>query len=530
MRRFIPDESVDLCYIDPPFSSNRDFNQIYNNPSRKDIAQAKAFVDTWTWDNSAECSLHEIQINEGQRYTLKLFDFINGLERILERGPLFAYLISMAMRVNEIYRVLKPTGTFYLHCDPTASHYLKILLDTVFGVNNFRNEITWKRSNPKSHISRNFPTCTDIILRYTKSNNYFYKQPYAEHDIEYVDSAYRYSDNNGRYRLLPLLNPNDNRPNLTYEFLGVMRVWRWEKSRMEKAYADGLVVQLKPGAVPQYKKYLHDSSGKTVTNCWVDIKPVSGNEALGYPTQKPEALLHRIISASSIEDDVVLDAYCGCGTTVAVAHRLNRRWIGIDITYQSISLIIKRLEDTYGKEIINSLELSGVPKDFESARSLALKPDDKTRKEFEKWSVLTYSNNRAMINEKKGSDKGIDATIFIMGPKEEPQRVIFSVKSGKVQVSHVRDLRGTVEREKAAGGILITLSSPTSPMIQEAKSAGFIDNSLFSAPLEKIKIVTVEEILSGARLQLPLAFDVVKSAKLDVKKSKQREIFDENEE
>ena len=224
---------------------------------------------------------------------------LDALRSALGQSDMMAYLAMMAIRLLELHRVLKPTGTLYLHCDPTASHYLKVMLDAIFGPSGYRNEIIWKRSNPKSLASVNFPTCTDTILRYAKGSKVVFHPTFEAHDPEYVEKAYKYKDEKGVFRLLPLLNPNDNRPNLTYEFLGVTRVWRWTKERMQAAYECGLVIQLKSGAVPQYKKYLEDSKGRTVTNCWTDVPQAGGNESLGYPTQKPIALLERIISASS---------------------------------------------------------------------------------------------------------------------------------------------------------------------------------------------------------------------------------------
>ena len=310
--RDMPNEFVDLVYLDPPFNSNRNYNVLFKEETGKDsAAQIEAFGDTWHWNDKAEEAYHALVTQQDEAIS----KMIEAMRQFIGANQMMAYLVMMAARLVELHRVLKPTGSLYLHCDPTASHYLKVVLDTIFGAQNFRNEIVWKRSNPKSHISRNFPTCTDTILRFTKSGQYTYHQPYESHDPEYVESAYKYTDENGLYRLLPLLNPNDDRPNLTYEFLGVKRVWRWTKERMQKAYEDGLVVQLKPGAVPQYKKYLADSKGRTVTNCWTDIPQAAGNEALGYPTQKPVTLLERILSASSNPGDLVLDPFCGCGTT-----------------------------------------------------------------------------------------------------------------------------------------------------------------------------------------------------------------------
>ena len=261
-----------------------------------------------------------------------------------------SYLIMMAVRLLEMRRLLKDTGSIYLHCAPTASHYLKMLLDTVFGQAQFRNELSWRRSNPKNLGKTNFPNCRDIILRYTKSDRWAFNKMFGAHNPEYVRKAYKYQESNGRrYRLLPLLNPNDNRPNLTYEFLGVHRVWRWTKERMEKAYADGLVVQLSPGAVPQYKKYLDQSKGRTITNDWNDIEQVAGGEAIGYPTQKPLALLDRIIKASSNEGDKVLDPFCGCATALVAADRLNRQWVGIDLSPLAAKLVLKRIRDDRGE-------------------------------------------------------------------------------------------------------------------------------------------------------------------------------------
>ena len=351
-------------------------------------------------------------------------------------------------------------------------------------------------------------------------------QPYTQ---EYIEQRYKGVDADGRRWMDDNLTAKGlSGGGYDYEYKGKLSLWRVPLEKMIELDKQNRLYFTNKGGI-RIKRYLDEMPGLPANDVWTDIFPINSQakERLGYPTQKPEALLDRIIRASSNEGDTVFDAYCGCGTTAAVAHRLNRKWIGVDITYQSISLILKRLEDTYGKEVIESMELSGVPKDLESARALAEKQDDRTRKEFEKWAILTYSNNRAMINEKKGADKGIDGRAFVLTHTGGAQEILFSAKSGKAQASHVRDLRGTVEREGAAGGILITLASPTSPMIQEAKSAGLIDNQLFTSPPEKIKIVTVEEILSGARFQLPFAFDVVKSAELDVKQSKQGVLFDD---
>jgi hypothetical protein len=245
----------------------------------------------------------------------------------------------------------------------------------------------------------------------------------------------------------------------------------------------------------------------------IELEILLARERLGYPTQKPEALLERIINASSNENDLILDAFCGCGTTIAVAQRLNRKWIGIDITYQSISLILKRLEDSFGKEILDLIELNGIPKDIESAIALANKKDDRTRKEFEKWAVLTYSNNRAVINNKKGKDQGIDGIAYFQGDKDEAEKIILQVKSGKVKSGDIRDLQGTLTLQNAEIGIFITLQEPTKDMIKTAKSAGIYQSKFMNQPVDKIQIITVKDIIENKqRLDIKLSFEVLKSA------------------
>ena len=260
--------------------------------------------------------------------------------------PMHEYLGFMIERLREMRRILKPTGSIYLQCDPTASHYLKAIMDAIFGGKQFRNELSWRRSNPKSLGTINFPNCRDIIFRYSVSEDCPFNKVFAEHDPEYVRRAYKYQELDGRrYRLLPLLNPNNDRPNLTYEFLGVTRVWRWTQERMKAAYDDGLVVQIKPGAVPQYKKYLEDSKGRTITNDWNDIEQAAGKESTGYPTQKPLALLRRIIEVSSNEGDIVLDPFAGCATTLVAADMLGRQWVGIDASAEAIEEGRRRLRE-----------------------------------------------------------------------------------------------------------------------------------------------------------------------------------------
>ncbi|MCZ8248072.1 MULTISPECIES: DNA methyltransferase [unclassified Microcystis] len=528
LRKYIKDESIDLCYIDPPFNSKRNYNQIYNNLGKEDQAQAQAFVDTWTWDNHANEALEEIQSNYQGKFTSQTIDLIDGLTKVLGKGSLLAYLVSMTLRIVEIHRVLKSTGSFYLHCDPTASHYLKIVLDTVFCSQggDFKNEISWKRQSAHSDAKKKFCDIVDIIFYYVKSSQASFHPQYGEHDSNYVDKFYRHDDNDGRgmYRLSDMASPNP-RPNMMYEWMGFpypSKGWRYQKETMQQLHDQDRIYyprhsdgQFNTKKRPQLKRYLNEQEGSIITNLWTDIQSLSPHaaEKLGYPTQKPEALLERIIKASSNKGDVILDAYCGCGTTIAVAERLERNWIGIDITYQSISLMLKRLEDSFGKNVLDKIELNGIPKDLESAKALATKPDDRTRKEFEKWAVLTYSNNRAVINDKKGADKGVDAIAYFQGDKDNREKIIFQVKSGNVKSGDIRDLQGTMTIQGAALGIFITLKPPSKDMVQTAKSAGIYRGRYRSQSVDKIEIVTGQEILEQKkRLDVILTFEVLKAA------------------
>jgi DNA modification methylase len=492
--RKIKDETVDLCYIDPPFNSKRNYNQIYNNIGDEDRAQAQAFIDTWTWNDRANAGYTEIIANAEGRFQPQLVELIKGLHAVLQRGGLLAYLISIALRVTEIHRVLKPTGSFYLHCDPTSSHYLKLVLDAIFCSQggDFVNEIAWcyelgGRVSKKAYGRRH-----DVLLFYVKSHEYTFNydevlDPWTEEG----KAKFKYQDEKGRYRLIgrflkdsPIKGHRDVSP-------------EWEKSN--------------PELVQRY--YMKE--GKAQVDFW-NIPPINqvSPERLGYPTQKPEALLERIIKASSNRGDTILDAYCGCGTSVAVAHRLKRNCLGIDITYQSISLILRRLEKTFGPDVLQHIKTDGIPRDMASAEALAHKKDDRLRKEFEKWAVLTYTNNRAIINEKKGADAGIDARAFFKTGKLDNAKIIFQVKSGGVKRGDIATLRGDMQREEAALAVLITLEKPTSHMISEAKAAGQYKHEDMGRSYDRISIVTVKEIVEdGKCLEIPMSLEVLKAAR-----------------
>jgi DNA modification methylase len=551
LRKHIYDETVDLCYIDPPFNSKRNYNQIYNNIRHEDRAQAQAFVDTWTWDDHANDCLGQILTNVNGVQTSQSIELIRGLDAVLGRGSLFAYLVNMTVRVAEIRRVLKPTGSFYLHCDPTASHYLKLICDAIFVPQggDYKNEISWQRSSAHSDTKqgmRRYGKIRDVILFYTKSSKYIWTPLYTPYTKEYLESEYRHQDADGRYyketdltaakpggdtqyawhvkrrieaatRWEADLEDEFKNPQPGYEYKAVIpyegRYWAYSKDNLRQFVSNKKIIHRKTG-MPRLVQYADEMSGITLQDRWDDISPSSGKEDLGYPTQKPEALLERIIKASSNEGDVVLDAYCGCGTSTAVSQRLKRRWIGIDITYQSISLVLKRLEETFGSEVLKHITLNGIPRDMESAVALAHKMDDRVRKEFEKWAILTYTLNRGIINDKRGADRGIDGTAYFMTSKKGNAKIVFQVKSGGVKRSDVATLRGDMEREKAALAVLLTLEKPTHSMIEEAKAAGTYQHEMMGRSYDRIQIVTIKEIIEqDKRLDVPTSLEVLKAAR-----------------
>ncbi len=497
LRDHVKDESIDLVYLDPPFNSNANYNVLFKASSgQMSEAQAEAFIDTWRWGEAAELSFEDVLHSPHQNAAIML----RAMRSAIGTNDMMAYLAMMASRLIELHRALMPTGSLYLHCDSTASHYLKILLDAVFGKTNYGNEIIWKRTSAKGLAFTRFARNHDVILRYTKTETWTWNPQYTAHDPEYVEKFYRYTepDTGRKYTLDNLLNPNKNRPNLTYEFLGVTRVWRWTRDRMEDAYAKGVVVQTSPGSVPRLKRYLDEQEGTPVGDVWTDIRPVQSQseETLGYPTQKPVSLLERIISASSNEGDIVLDPFCGCGTTIEAASKLKRKWIGIDVTHYAVTLIQQRLArvGVAEKEYI----VRGRPTDIAGARDLARRD----KHQFQWWAAWRLGA-QTYREEKKGADRGVDGNIFFANGPYGTGRIIISVKGGEnVGVAMVRDLRGVIEREEAEMGILVTLAEPTSPMISEAAAAGFVRKSAHGK-IPRIQIVTIADILDGRTPKLP---------------------------
>src|SRR3989440_212024 len=424
-------------------------------------SQITAFEDTWHWNLAAEHTYNEL-LTEAPDHVAKMIESLRGF---VGTNQMLAYLVMMAARLLELHRVLKPTGSLYLHCDPTASHYLKIVLDTIFGAQNFRNEIAWKRSHPHGNISRMYGAIHDVIFFYSKTNNHTWNQPHKAYFLpngqlnpereEDVLKQYRFTEENTgrRYQATSLLNPNPDRPNLTYEFHGHTKVWRWTKERMEKAELDGRLYFPKEGqGIPREKRYLDEQEGIPIQDMWDDILISSQAERLGYPTQKPLALLERIIQASSNPGDIILDPFCGCGTAIAAAQRLERRWIGIDVTHLAIALQKYRLEDMFPGI---KFDVKREPEDMGAARDLA-KND---RYQFQWWALSLIRAKPLGGQEgskvgKKGSDKGIDGIMnFVDDAAGKPKRVMVQVKSGHVKSGDIRDLVGTVKREDAAIGV-----------------------------------------------------------------------------
>jgi len=517
LREHVEDESVDLVYLDPPFNSNANYNLLFKAPDgHQSQAQIEAFDDTWHWNAPAEQAFDEVM----QSGNSDAAEMLRAMRSFLKENDMMAYLAMMAVRLLELHRVLKPTGSLYLHCDPTASHYLKILLDAVFGKECYGNEIIWKRTSSKGLAFTRFARNHDVILRYTESENWIWNPCYSPHDPSYISKFYhKIDEKTGRsFTLDNLLNPNKNRPNLTYEFLGITRVWRWTRDRMQRAYDEGLIVQTKPGTVPRYKRFLDEQEGTPIDDCWTDIRPVQSQsaEALRYPTQKPLALLERIISASSSEGDLVLDPFCGCGTTVHAAQKLNRRWIGIDVTHLAIHLIQRRLKDAFPKI---QFDIAGVPKDLDGARALALQD----KYEFQKWA-LAMIDAQPFKGGKKGDGGGVDGYLYIKPDGKKTEKVIVSVKGGQsLNPAMVKDLIVTVDQEGAKMGVFLTLEPPTKGMVTQAAAAGFFKTDYGQFP--RIQIVTVEELFGPSNpLHLPWQdTSVFKKAKRE-KTEKQSEL------
>jgi DNA modification methylase len=529
LRRYVKDETVDLIYLDPPFKSNQDYNVLFaEQDGSRAAAQIMAFEDTWRWDESAARAFHEV-IEQGG----KVSDVMRAFHTFLGGNDMMAYLAMMAPRLVELRRVLKPTGSIYLHCDPTASHYLKLLMDAVFG-RRWLSEIIWKRTSAHSSSKRCGPV-HDTLLHYANGERYVWNDLKIAHDPKYIEGWFRHVDRDSgrKFKARDLTgagvrhgdsgkawrgtNPTDSGrhwavPNSLMKRLGLNGASIQE--RLDVLDAAGLIYwPKKENGIPQLKWFADELQGATLPDVWTDIPPIGSQaaERLGYPTQKPEALIERIIQASSNEDDVVLDPFCGCGTAIAVAHKLNQQWIGIDITHLAMTLIKKRLFDSFGKDV--KYKLVGEPVDLSGAKKLAA--DDKYQ--FQWWALGLVKARP--VDQKKGADQGIDGRRYFLDHMNRTyEQIIFSVKGGHTNAAHVRDLRGVIEREKAAIGVLITLEKATAPMKKEAADAGYYTSKwrgqkhLKVEELEtqhpRIQLISIAELLKGRQLNLPALANV----------------------
>jgi len=506
LREHIQSESVDLIYLDPPFNSNRSYNVLFKDESGvSSDAQISAFDDSWHWGDTAQQTYEELLTKAPNNVA----SMINSLHQFIGANQMMAYLVMMTVRLVELHRVLRPSGSLYLHCDPTASHYLKILLDMIFGVENFLNEVCWERFNFHADAKR-WGRLHDVLLMYSKEHGSFlFNTQRKEYDEKYIASHFK-KDETGK--MYTLDNPVANGQGPARAFFGTNLEpspgthWRFSQERIDSMTAEGLIVMTSSGR-PRIKRYLDTMEGQVIGDVWTDIPIINSQatERLGYPTQKPLALLERIIQASSKPGDVVLDPFSGCGSCISAAQRLGRQWIGIDITHLAIAMHKSRLKDMFGLEPKRDYQVIGEPEDLSGAQQLA----SEDRYQFQWWALsLIEARPLGGIGNsktgKKGSDRGIDGAInFLDDRKFGLKRAIVQVKSGHVNSGMIRDLKGTIEREQAAIGIFITLESSTREMDTEAVTAGSYHSEIWDRDYPRIQILSIEQLLNGAEVKLP---------------------------
>jgi len=515
LREHVAAASVDLVYLDPPFNSNANYNILFKSPEgAQSDAQIEAFEDTWHWNDSAEAAFDEVM----RSGNADAFELLRAMRAFLGDNDMMAYLAMMAVRLIELHRVLKPTGSLYLHCDPTASHYLKLLLDGVFGAKNFRNEIVWKRTTTHSD-SKTWSRVSDIIFFYSTGKLFTWNTPRDAHSKEYIAAKYGNDDGDGRgpYHLDNMTSPNP-RPNMMYEWQGFAyppKGWRYQRETMQKLHDEGRIYyptlangELDTSKRPRLKRYLDEMEGGVMGTVWTDIPPINSQaqERLGYPTQKPLALLERIIAASTNEGDVVLDPFCGCGTAVHAAQKLGRQWIGIDITHLAIGLIEKRMKDAFPGL---AFEVIGRPQDLQSARDLAARD----KHQFELWA-LSVVEAQPWKGGRKGADGGIDGIIYFKPDGKRTERAIVEVKGGATGVKDVGRLAQVMERERAPFGVLLTAQAPTRAMERDAAAVGVWANEYTGRTHPRLQILTLAELFQGKRPDIPwVDASVAKAAK-----------------
>jgi len=520
LKKHFPDESIDLIYLDPPFNSNRSYNVLFKDEGGKEAdAQIKAFDDSWHWTQDTERLYNEIITA-----SLPVSGLISALRFAIGTNQMMAYLVMMTARLTELHRVLKSIGSLYLHCDPTASHYLKIVMDAIFGVENFRNEITWQRTGAHNDAKR-WGRVSDTILFYSKTNNYLWNNLFLPYEDDYIQERYHYrEEDTGRLFWPNTMTAAGSGPSRIIRGIEMIPPpgthWRYSQEEINRMEKENRIYYSAQGK-PYVKSFLDEREGKSIQDIWTDIVMTkSGAERLGYPTQKPVILLERIIKASSNPGDVVLDPFCGCGTAIVAAQKLNRQWIGIDITHLSIALMKYRLVDSFGLVEKKDYLVVGEPEDLPSARQLAI--DD--RYQFQ-WWALSLIKARPFGDKKKGADRGVDGLIcFVDDNSGKAKRAFVQVKSGHVNSANMRDLVGVLDREKAEIGILITLEESTKDMRTEAISAGFYHSDGWNQDYPRVQIITIEQLLKGEQIKLPPNLSTFKKAPVNNIKSSQESL------
>jgi len=523
-REIFPDASIDLVYLDPPFNSNADYNVLFREASGEaSQAQFHAFTDTWNWADAAETYSEFID----ECPNTAVVEMVEALHSFLRHSPMMAYLAMMAPRLVELHRVLKPTGSLYLHCDPTASHYLRMLLDGIFGAQNFLNEIIWKRTSAHSSAKRYGPV-HDAILFYGKTKDVKWIGGYGKYGEDYVKERFKRGDE--RPWKDADITGSGTRNGETgeiwrgFDVTAKGRHWAFPPRELDKMDVEGRIYwPTKKGGWPRLKKYLDEAAGIPLQDVWADIFPINSQaqERLGYPTQKPQTLLERIISASTNEEDLVLDPFCGCGTTIHAAQKLGRQWIGIDVTYLAINLIKRRLKDAFGEDV--KFVEHGQPTDFNSAKALA----ELDKWQFQQWALSLIDARPRTEGEGKGADRGVDGMLYFYESKEKREKILVQVKGGGVQRGDVAKLLGDVNNQKFAAGILITLEKPSKPMRIEAADAGrWTSKTWHDADYPKIQILTIEGLLDGTeRVDAPPQLNPFAKAQREAKPEKQQEML-----
>ncbi len=539
--KIFPDASIDLVYLDPPFNSNADYNVLFREASGEaSQAQFHAFTDTWNWADAAQTYAEFVD----NCPNTAVVEMVEALHSFLKNSPMMAYLAMMAPRLVELHRVLKPTGSLYLHCDPTASHYLKIILDGIFGAENFLNEVIWKRTYAHGGAKRYGPV-HDVILFYGKSNDCKWFGAYTPYSADYVEQFFRFVEPDGRkYRATILTgtgvrNGSSGKPWRGIDPTKVGRHWavpgyvrkllpnpnvETVQEALDQLDKIGRVLWPKKEAgTPSFKQYLNDLPGVPVQDIIDDVPPLGAQaaERLGYATQKPQALLERLIEASTDKDDVVLDPFCGCGTTIHAAQKLGRQWIGIDVTYLAINLIRRRLKDAFGDDV--PFEERGQPTDFGSAKALA----ELDKWQFQQWALSLIDARPRTEGDGKGADRGVDGMLYFYESKDKREKILVQVKGGGVQRNDVSTLLGDVNNQKFVGGVLITLEKPTKPMREEAAEAGRYESKLWhDKDYPKIQILTIEGLLSGnERVEAPPQINPFAKAQREGKAEKQTDLI-----